>query len=104
MAVYRGAGYEGWDGYFTVQGRLGLWCGAAAPCVFVCQCAWQSIEDFIQDGYGMWMCTRRLAEGSFSWPRDIKELKHSLSREQLQALVVGLPWQRIGAKSAIMHV
>jgi hypothetical protein len=58
----------------------------------------------IQDGYGMWMFTRRLAEGSFSWPRDIKELKHSLSREQLQALVVVLPLQRIGAKSAILYV
>ena len=51
------------------------------------------LKIFIQDGYGMWMCTRRLAEGTFSWPRDIKELKHSLSREQLQALVAA-PWQR----------
>jgi hypothetical protein len=50
------------------------------------------------------MCTRRLAEGTFNWPRDVRELKHSLSREQLQALVVGLPWQRIGAKSVILHV
>ena len=51
MAVYRGAGYEGWDGHFAHQGGLGLWCGAAAPCVFVCQCAWQSIEDF----YSRWL-------------------------------------------------
>ena len=58
----------------------------------------------VHDGYGMWLCTRRLNEGAFSWPRDLKLLKHKMNMEQLRALVVGLPWQRIGAMSVIKSV
>jgi len=59
---------------------------------------------FVHDGYGMWLCTRRLSEGVFSWPRDLRESKHEMNMEQLRALVVGLPWQRIGAMSVIKSV
>ena len=59
---------------------------------------------FVQDVYGMWLCTRRLSEGAFSWPRDLKLLKHTMNMEQLRALVVGLPWQRIGVMSVIKSV
>ena len=93
-------------GMYTLHTKVVLVFGAAQPhhAYLFANARGSRLKIFIQDGYGMWMCTRRLAEGTFSWPRDIKELKHSLSREQLQALVVGLPWQRIGAKSAILHV
>jgi len=59
---------------------------------------------FIQDGYGMWLCTRRLGEGAFRWPRDFNVTKHELNIEQLRALVVGLPWHRVGACSVIKSV
>lgn len=59
---------------------------------------------FVQDGYGMWLCTRRLSEGALSWPKDTKQRKHSMNMEQLRALVVGLPWQRIGAMQVIKSV
>ena len=43
----------------------------------------------------MWLCTRRLQAGSFAWPReDAGSL--SLTREQFDWLVAGLPWQRLG--------
>jgi len=45
---------------------------------------------------GLWLCTRRLQAGSFSWPRqDCGSL--NLTREQFDWLVAGLPWQRLGA-------
>ena len=51
------------------------------------------------DGVGMWLCTRRLQSGSFEWPReDAGSL--SLTREQLDWLVAGLPWQRLSAPRA----
>jgi transposase len=78
-------------GMDTLLSRVVLVFGAAQPYhayLFV-NARGSRLKIFIQDGYGMWMCTRRLAEGTFSWPRDVRELKHSLSREQLEALVVG---------------
>ena len=43
----------------------------------------------------MWLCTRRLQAGSVAWPReDAGSL--SLTREQFDWLVAGLPWQRLG--------
>ena len=93
-------------GMDTLLSRVVLIFGAAQPhhAYLFANARGSRLKIFIQDGFGMWMCTRRLSEGTFSWPRDLRELKHSLSREQLQALVVGLPWQRIGAKSVILHV
>ena len=44
----------------------------------------------------MWLCTRRLQAGSFVWPREDSGALN-LTREQLDWLVAGLPWQRLGA-------
>jgi transposase len=93
-------------GMDTLLSRVVLVFGAAKPhhAYLFANARGNRMKIFIQDGYGMWMCTRRLAEGTFSWPRDMRELKHALSVEQLQALVVGLPWARIGEKSVITSV
>lgn len=54
------------------------------------------LKVLVYDGAGMWLCTRRLQEGSFVWPREQAGSIH-LSREQFDWLVAGLPWQRVGA-------
>jgi transposase len=51
------------------------------------------IKVLIHDGVGIWLAARRLYKGKFVWA--------SLSRAQLDALVLGLPWQRIGESGAI---
>jgi transposase len=54
----------------------------------------------VHDGIGVWLAARRLNEGRFAWPRP-GAVHVELSDEQLQALVVGLPWHRLGDKSVI---
>ena len=49
----------------------------------------------VHDGIGVWLAARRLNAGKFVWPRDGTGTL-SLTRPQLDALVLGLPWQRLG--------
>ena len=49
----------------------------------------------LHDGFGVWCATRRLNEGRFVWPSASSPTLPALTREQFQALVVGLPWQRL---------
>ena len=54
------------------------------------------LKVLVFDGVGMWLCTRRLQSGSFEWPdRDLGSGTVTLTREQFDALVLGLPWQRL---------
>lgn len=54
----------------------------------------------VHDGIGVWLAARRLHSGKFVWPKDAgTTLK--LTRAQLDALVLGLPWQRIGEAGVI---
>ena len=93
-------------GMDTLLSRVALIFGAAHPhhAYLFANARGTRLKIFVQDGYGMWLCTRRLSEGAFSWPRDLKVAKHTMNTEQLRALVVGLPWQRIGAMSVIKSV
>ena len=59
----------------------------------------------VYDGAGMWLCTRWLQSGGFDWP----EQTHSpgtaapsatLTPEQFDWLVAGLPWQRMSVSTA----
>ena len=50
----------------------------------------------VHDGIGIWMAARRLHPGHFIWPSTNAQAQVSLSSAQLDALVLGLPWQRIG--------
>jgi len=52
------------------------------------------------DGIGVWLVARRLHQGKFVWPKDCGGTL-SLTRAQLDALVLGLPWQRIGEAGVI---
>ena len=54
----------------------------------------------VHDGIGVWLAARRLNQGKFVWPRD-GVLTVTLTRSQLDALVLGLPWQRIGEAGII---
>ena len=53
------------------------------------------LKVLVYDGAGLWLCTRRLQEGSFAWPREASG-SIGLTREQFDWLVAGLPWQRVG--------
>jgi transposase len=54
----------------------------------------------VHDGIGVWLAARRLNSGKFVWPRNAAPTL-TLTRAQLEALVLGLPWQRIGEAGVI---
>ena len=54
----------------------------------------------VHDGIGVWLAARRLHSGRFVWPQD-SVTTLTLSRSQFDALVLGLPWQRIGEAGVI---
>lgn len=57
----------------------------------------------VHDGIGIWLCARRLHQGRFAWPSP-GGAHLPISRAQLDALVLGLPWQRIGESGIITVV
>ena len=57
----------------------------------------------VHDGFGVWCATRRLNQGRFIWPRD-GAAPPVLTRAQFDALVLGLPWQRLEHMQVITHV
>lgn len=58
------------------------------------------LKVLVHDGIGVWLAARRLNAGKFVWPRDASAAL-TLSRAQFDALVLGLPWQRIGEAGVI---
>jgi len=58
------------------------------------------IKVLVHDGFGVWLAVRRLHRGRFIWAR-VGAGRLSLAREQFDALVLGLPWQRLGAAAVI---
>ena len=58
----------------------------------------------VHDGIGFWLAARRLHQGRFIWPAQDAQTHLSLSRSQLDALVLGLPWSRIGEGGIITVV
>jgi transposase len=54
----------------------------------------------VHDGIGVWLAARRLNSGKFVWPKNAAPTR-TLSRAQLDALVLGLPWQLIGEAGVI---
>ena len=55
------------------------------------------IKLLVHDGFGVWCAARRLNKGSFEWPRSMAtdSAPLTLSVDQFNALVLGLPWQRL---------
>lgn len=61
------------------------------------------IKLLVHDGFGVWCATRRLHTGQFAWVQRQGALAPALqlSRQQFDALVLGLPWQRLEELSVI---
>ena len=49
------------------------------------------------DGAGVWLCQRRLHQGSFVWPKADDQV-FAISQVQWQWLIAGVDWQRLSAK------
>lgn len=58
------------------------------------------LKVLVHDGIGVWLAARRLNQGRFVWTSDGAP-SVGLTREQFDALVLGLPWQRIGEAGVI---
>jgi hypothetical protein len=52
----------------------------------------------------VWCAARRLNAGHFAWPREAASNPLSLTQAQFDALVVGLPWQRLPEMSVITRM
>jgi transposase len=60
------------------------------------------VKILVHDGLGLWLLARRLNEGRFKWSRPGQDKPRiELSDAQLQALMVGLPWQQLSADQTI---
>lgn len=58
----------------------------------------------VHDGFGVWCATRRLNQGRFTWPKENSGAMPALTQAQFDALVVGLPWQRLENMRIITRV
>lgn len=58
----------------------------------------------VHDGIGVWLCARRLHQGSFTWAESRNGSTVALTHEQLHALVIGLPWHRVGEGATIRMI
>jgi transposase len=58
----------------------------------------------VHDGFGVWCATRRLNSGRFVWVDGAAATSIELTRAQFDALVLGLPWQRLPEQTVITRV
>lgn len=60
----------------------------------------------IHDGFGLWCAARRLNVGGFAWPRAVGASSSpvTLTQQQFDALVLGLPWQRLDQMQRITRM
>ena len=93
----RGAGTE------TALARVIAVFGAAKP-----HCAYlfanrraNRLKVLVHDAVGIWLAAPQLNQGSFHWPGIHHGCDVELDNEQLQALVLGLPWQSVDAGGAV---
>ena len=76
--------------------------GAAHPhqAYLFCNRRANRMKTLVHDGIGVWLAARRLNTGRFVWPSEAVPT-WALTRPQLDALVLGLPWQRVGEAGII---
>jgi len=55
------------------------------------------VKLLVHDGFGVWCAVRRLNTGRFTWAATASATPAALelTRAQFDALVLGLPWQRL---------
>lgn len=58
----------------------------------------------VNDGFGVWCAARRLHQGRFLWTALATDRGIALTRQQFDALVVGLPWARLEEMQRIAYV
>ena len=60
------------------------------------------VKLLMHDGFGLWCASRRLNTGRFVWPvAGTVTPSWTLTQAQFDALMLGLPWQRLHELSAI---
>jgi transposase len=64
------------------------------------------IKLLVHDGFGVWCAARRLNAGRFVWPRKMGTgaVPMALTQQQFDALVLGLPWQRLTQMQVITRM
>jgi transposase len=64
------------------------------------------IKLLVHDGFGVWCAARRLNAGRFVWPRELSAgtAPMALTQQQFDALVLGLPWQRLSQMQVITRM
>ena len=72
------------------------------------------IKLLVHDGFGVWCAARRLNAGRFEWPREVgagglavklaAASQMTLTQQQFDALVLGLPWQRLTQMQVITRM
>ena len=64
------------------------------------------IKLLVHDGFGVWCAARRLNIGGFAWPLEANAMTApmSLTKQQFDALMLGLPWQRLEQQQVIVRV
>ena len=64
------------------------------------------IKLLVHDGFGVWCAARRLNIGGLVWPREgtLQGGPLALTPEQFNALVLGLPWQRLEQMKSITRL
>ena len=64
------------------------------------------IKLLVHDGFGVWCAARRLNAGRFDWPRQAHAgaVPMTLTQQQFDALVLGLPWQRLAQMQVITRM
>ena len=64
------------------------------------------IKLLVHDGFGVWCAARRLNAGRFMWPREVSAGAEpmALTQPQFDALVLGLPWQRLTQMQVITRL
>ena len=60
------------------------------------------LKVLVHDGYGIWLANRRLNQGRFCWRHGNTSVE--LTRPQFDALVLGLPWERLADGGVIRIV
>ena len=100
LQFYRGEGYSA--AFVSNLARVVSVFGSAHPhhaYVFANRRA-NRMKALVHDGIGVWLVARRLNAGKFVWTSQ-GSVNLQLSRTQLDALVLGLPWQLLGEAGVI---